>query len=53
MGTLILNAIADRNYPVVQASVLVVTILFVAVNLLADVVYTALDRRIQLGKEWG
>jgi len=53
MGTLILNAIADRNYPVVQASVLVVTILFVAVNLLADVVYTALDRRIQLGKDRG
>jgi peptide/nickel transport system permease protein len=53
MGTLILQAIADRNYPVVQASVLVVTFLFVVINLLADMAYTALDKRIQLGRDWG
>lgn len=50
MGTLIYNAIQARNYPVVRAGVLVVAFLFVAANLLADVLYTYLDPRIQLGK---
>jgi peptide/nickel transport system permease protein len=53
MGTLIYNAIQARNYPVVRAGVLVVAILFVAANLLADVLYTYLDPRIQLGKARG
>jgi peptide/nickel transport system permease protein len=53
MGTLIYNAIQARNYPIVRAGVLVVAILFVAANLLADVLYTYLDPRIQLGKARG
>ncbi len=50
MGTLIYNAIQARNYPVVRSGVMVVAFLFVAANLLADVLYTYLDPRIQLGK---
>ncbi len=50
MGTLIYNAIQARNYPVVRAGVLIVAFLFVAANLLADLLYTYLDPRIQLGK---
>ena len=53
MGTLIYNAIQARNYPVVRSGVLVVAFLFVAANLLADIVYTYLDPRIQLGKVRG
>jgi peptide/nickel transport system permease protein len=53
MGTLIYNAIQARNYPIVRAGVLVVAFLFVAANLLADVLYTYLDPRIQLGKTRG
>jgi len=53
MGTLIYNAIQARNYPVVRAGVLVVAFLFVAANLLADVLYTYLDPRIQLGTKRG
>jgi len=53
MGSLIYNAIQARNYPVVRASVLVVAVLFVAANLLADLMYTYLDPRIQLGKVRG
>ncbi len=53
MGMLIYNAIQARNYPVVRAGVLVVAFLFVAANLIADVVYTYLDPRIQLGKGRG
>jgi len=53
MGTLIYNAIQARNYPIVRAGVLVVALLFVLANLLADVAYTYLDPRIQLGKARG
>jgi peptide/nickel transport system permease protein len=48
MGTLIYNAIQMRNFPIVRAGVLVVAFLFVLANLLADLVYTYLDPRIQL-----
>jgi len=53
MGMLIYNAIQARNYPIVQAGVLTVAFLFVAANLLADLLYTFLDPRIQLGKGRG
>ncbi len=53
MGTLIYNAIQARNYPIVRAGVLVVAILFVLANLLADLTYTYLDPRIQLDKVRG
>jgi peptide/nickel transport system permease protein len=48
MGTLIFKAIQTRNYPIVRAGVFVVALLFVLANLLADLVYTYLDPRIQL-----
>jgi peptide/nickel transport system permease protein len=53
MGSLIYNAIQARNYPIVRAGVLVVAFLFVAANLLADILYTYLDPRIQLGTKRG
>jgi peptide/nickel transport system permease protein len=53
MGTLIYNAIQGRNYPIVRAGVLVVAVLFVLANLLADLLYTYLDPRIQLDKVRG
>jgi peptide/nickel transport system permease protein len=53
MGSLIYNAIQARNYPVVRAGVLIVAFLFVLANLLADILYTYLDPRIQLGKVRG
>ena len=53
MGTLIYNAIQARNYPIVRAGVLAVAFLFVAANLLADILYTYLDPRIQLGTKRG
>jgi len=48
MGTLIYNAIQMRNYPLVRAGVLVVALLFIFANLLADLLYTYLDPRIQM-----
>ncbi|NOZ71754.1 MAG: ABC transporter permease [Chloroflexi bacterium] len=53
MGTLIYNAIQSRNFPIVRAGVMVVAFLFVVANLLADLLYTYLDPRIQLDKVRG
>ncbi len=47
LGRLIYNAISERNYPVVQGAVLVVVVLFVVVNLIVDLSYSAIDPRIR------
>ena len=46
IGTLVYTAINHRNYPVVQAGVLVIVFLFVLVNLLVDLSYSWLDPRL-------
>jgi len=47
IGRLVVEAIFNRDFPVVQGVVLVVSLIFVAVNLLVDVAYAALDPRIR------
>lgn len=49
MGRLALDAIGSRNYPIVLAFVMVTAVLVVACNLVADLLYLALDPRIRLG----
>jgi peptide/nickel transport system permease protein len=48
VGRLSVQAISNRDYPVVQAAVFLLATTFVLVNLLVDVVYTYLDPRIRL-----
>jgi len=47
MGRWMVNAIVARNFPVVQAGVLVFAFLFVFVNLLVDISYAWFDPRIR------
>ncbi len=47
LGRLILGAIAERNYPLVQASILAITTTFVLVNVLVDLLYAAIDPRVR------
>ena len=47
IGRWVFEAILNRDYPVVQGITLVVAFIFVAVNLLVDVLYAALDPRIR------
>jgi peptide/nickel transport system permease protein len=47
LGRLIVNAIDNRDYPVVQAGVTVVALIFVLLNLLVDLLYAYLDPRIR------
>lgn len=46
MGNLIVNAALHRDLPVVQGVVFVMVLVVIAVNLIADVLYTVLDPRI-------
>ncbi len=48
IGTLTINAIYMRDYPIVQATVLISAAVFVAINLALDLTYQYLDPRIQL-----
>jgi peptide/nickel transport system permease protein len=47
LGRLILGAIAERNYPLIQATILVVTVGFVLVNFLVDLLYGLIDPRVR------
>jgi peptide/nickel transport system permease protein len=47
IGRLVVEAIFNRDFPVVQGVVLVVSLIFVTVNLLVDLAYAALDPRIR------
>ncbi|MDX3805325.1 ABC transporter permease [Bosea thiooxidans] len=47
VGRLIVQAIETKDFPVVQAGVAVVATIFVAVNLLVDLLYTLIDPRIR------
>ncbi len=46
MGLWMYQAILQRDYPIVQAGVMVAALIFVAVNLLVDLSYSLLDPRI-------
>jgi peptide/nickel transport system permease protein len=48
VGRVAINAISSRDYPIVQASILVVSGAFVLMNLLVDVLYAWLDPRIRV-----
>jgi len=47
IGKLVYDAILTRNYPLVTGSVLVTTVLFVLINLAADLMVGALDPRVR------
>jgi peptide/nickel transport system permease protein len=47
VGTLILDAIMKKDFPVVLAGVVIVAVGFIVVNLLLDLLYTVLDPRLR------
>lgn len=51
IGTLLVGAVASRDYPVVQAVALVLAVFVLVVNLLTDVVHALLDPRLAVGVE--
>lgn len=49
LGRLVFNAVAARDYPLIQGAVLLIAALFLVINLLVDVLYAVVDPRIRLG----
>jgi peptide/nickel transport system permease protein len=50
VGRLTLNAVLERNYPVVQGAVLVATLLFMLTNIVTDSLFAAIDPRIRMSR---
>jgi peptide/nickel transport system permease protein len=46
LGRILVGAIFDRDYPIVQGVILLIAVIFVLANLIVDIVYTFLDPRI-------
>jgi len=51
LGTLLVNSVSDRDYPVVQGVTLLFAVIIVLINLLTDIAQAALDPRV--GQEIG
>ncbi|WP_306117620.1 MULTISPECIES: ABC transporter permease [unclassified Roseitalea] len=48
IGRLVFNAINQRDIPLVQASVIVLSVIFIVLNLVVDLVYARIDPRVKL-----
>ena len=53
MGKMAVDAITMRDYPVIQAYVIWMAVIYVLVNLVTDLIYCFLDPRIRIGQEAG
>jgi peptide/nickel transport system permease protein len=51
MGTLIVDAVLNRDFPVAQAAFFMLAVLIVIARLLTDIAYTYLDPRIKFGEQ--
>ncbi len=47
-GQLMVNAILFRDFPVIQAAIVVTAVFFLVINLLVDITYRVLDPRVQI-----
>jgi len=48
MGLLLINAVDTRDYPVIMGATLIIGACVIAVNLLTDIAYAAIDPRVQV-----
>ena len=49
LGRLLIQSINTRDYPQVQASILVIALTYIVVNFISDLLYAVVDPRIKLG----
>ena len=49
LGRLLLQSISTRDYPQVQASILVIALTYILVNFISDLLYGVVDPRVKLG----
>ncbi|MCC8104763.1 MAG: ABC transporter permease [Clostridiales bacterium] len=51
VGQLIVNSVSKRDYPVIQGIVIVISLIYVVINLGIDILYGIIDPRIRLAKK--
>jgi peptide/nickel transport system permease protein len=51
VGELVVDALSRRDFPLIQATVLVTVVLALVVQLLVDLLYPLIDPRVRLGQE--
>lgn len=49
VGRLLVGAVISRDYPLIQGAVLLISVVFVLANLVADILYAAINPRIRFG----
>lgn len=47
IGSVVLNAIKNRDYPIIQGYVLWMAVIFIVVNLITDLLYRLFDPRVR------
>lgn len=47
MGNLVVSAVLRRDYPIIQGALIVVASLYVLINLLTDLLYLVVDKRVK------
>jgi len=47
VGSLVVNAVLRRDYPVIQGALLVIAAIYVVINFLVDLLYMAVDPRVK------
>ncbi len=47
LGNLVVNAVLRRDYPVIQGTLIVVAVLYVVINLITDLLYLLVDKRVR------
>ncbi len=47
MGNLVVNAVLRRDYPVIQGTLIVVATVYVVLNLIVDLLYLVVDKRVK------
>ena len=50
LGRMLLTSIANRDYPVVEAIIVLLAFIIIVVNLLVDLLYRVIDPRVAGGK---
>ncbi len=51
IGQLIVNSVSKRDYPMIQGIVLVISLIYIIINLVIDFLYGMVDPRIRIGKK--
>ncbi len=48
MGRTLISSISKRDYPVVEAIIVLIAVVILVINMITDLMYKVLDKRIEI-----